>query len=280
MDESKEGGAAVSCDSAVTRSRSLGGSGVAPRALPGEFVRDPLHSARGRPVPRILVVSAEPESGDAIGAALGREGFEVVRAAGASEAVELAASDPPDALVVDTWLRDRSGFAVCRSLRESDATREVPVLMLTPADSELDNVLAFEAGADDAVRRPFYPRELALRVRALLRRRRIGRRLEDGGGVVACGPLRLDATRRAVRAFGHEATLGEIEFAIVAFLAQSPGRVFPRDEIVRAVWGADATRTARLVDAHVKSIRRKLGDAGACVESVRGIGYRISEKAE
>jgi DNA-binding response OmpR family regulator len=231
-------------------------------------------------VPRILVVSAEAESGDAIGSALLREGFEVMRATGAVDAVELAASDPPDALIVDTWLRDRSGFAVCRSLRESDATREVPVLMLTPADSELDNVLAFEAGADDAVRRPFYPRELALRVRAMLRRRRAARRAQDGGKVVACGALRLDPSRRVVQASGHEVSLGEIEFAIVAFLAKSPGRVFPRDEIVRAVWGPEAIRTARLVDAHVKSIRRKLGPAGACVESVRGIGYRISDKAE
>ncbi len=230
---------------------------------------------------RILVVSAEPDSGDAIRGALVREGFEVVRAGGAREAVERAGVEPPDAVVVDTWLRDRSGFAVCRTLRESGATREVPILMLTPADSEMDNVLAFEAGADDAVRRPFYPRELALRVRALLRRRRGGRRTqEEGGDLLRCGPLVIDPEGRSVRAFGRDVPLGEIEFAILAFLARSPGRVFPRTEIVRAVWGPDAVRTSRLVDAHVKSIRKKLGAGGACVESVRAIGYRISEKAE
>jgi DNA-binding response OmpR family regulator len=231
-------------------------------------------------MPRVLVVSADPDSGGAIGAALAREGFDVLRAGGAFEAVERVAAEPPDALVVDTWLSDRSGFAVCRSLRESGATRELPVLMLTPADSEMDNVLAFESGADDALRRPFFPRELALRVRALLRRRR-GRPLAPaGGGGLACGALAIDPSERSVRVHGRGVPLGEIEFAILVLLARSPGRVLARAEIVRAVWGPEVTRTARLVDAHVKSIRRKLGPAAALLESVRGVGYRLSDKAE
>jgi two-component system phosphate regulon response regulator PhoB len=231
-------------------------------------------------VPRVLVVSADPESGEAIGTALARESFEVLRAESALEAVERAATAAPDALVVDTWLRDRSGFAVCRQLRESEATRELPILMLTPADSELDNVLAFEAGADDAVRRPFYPRELALRVRALLRRRRTGGGADAAPELLRCGPLAIDPRSRVVSASGVDTSLGEIEFAILVCLARSPGRVLSRADIVRAVWGEGARRTPRLVDAHVKSIRRKLGAAGACVEAVRGIGYRLSDKLE
>jgi two-component system phosphate regulon response regulator PhoB len=229
-------------------------------------------------VPRVLVVGADGDGAEDVRRALAREGLEVSLAPTADDAVASARDVRADAVIVDALLRGRSGFAVCRLLRESEPTRELPILMLTPADSELDRVLAFEAGADDAVQRPYFPRELALRVRALLRRRRASAR-DDVEGVYAAGPMVVDTQRRAVRAFGSDVSLSEVEFSILSFLARSPGRVFGRDEIVRAVWGPAAARSARLVDAHVKSIRRKLGRAGALVESVRGIGYRVTDKA-
>jgi DNA-binding response OmpR family regulator len=225
-------------------------------------------------VPRVLVVSADPESGEAIGTALARESFEVLRAESALEAVERAATAAPDALVVDTWLRDRSGFAVCRQLRESEATRELPILMLTPADSELDNVLAFEAGADDAVRRPFYPRELALRVRALLRRADGERGAAEPP--LAHGPITLDQSRRSVLADGDSVALTEIEFALLALLLRRPSHVFTRDEILAEIWPDGAARTPRVVDTHVKGIRRKLGPAAWVLESLHGVGYRLA----
>lgn len=225
----------------------------------------------------VLVARSDPATGESVRKALEDDGLRVRLCGSAQEAIGLLRSELPDALVIDAFLPDRSGFAVCRMLREDRAARAIPILILTPESSEMDSILAFEAGADDAVARPFFARELALRVRALLRRYR---RAGDGtphDAIFVCGPITIDLAQRSVRVLGVEARLSEREFAVLGLLARHPGRVFPRDEILRDAWQSGERRSARVVDAHVKGLRRKLGVAGRLVETVRGTGYRLCE---
>jgi len=229
-------------------------------------------------VARVLVVDSDPAGRAELASCFSSAGFALAEAATADEAAQRLRDMSPNAVVLDMFLRDQSGFAVCRAIRENPDAKDVPILVVTRSTSDLDRILALEAGADDVVVRPFYPRELALRVRALLRRADGERTTADPP--LAHGPITLDPGRRSVLANGSSVALTEIEFALLALLLRRPSHVFTRDEILAEIWPDGAARTPRVVDTHVKGIRRKLGAAAWVVESLHGVGYRLAALPE
>jgi len=227
-------------------------------------------------VVRVLVVDSDTTGRQEICRALERSGFELLETSSAAEAGEVLRGEPPGAVVVDTLLSDQSGFAVCRTIRESPETKDVPVLMLSRSSSDMDRILALEAGADDVLARPFFPRELALRVRSVLRRSGPAPGSAREAAPLEYGPLRLDELRRSVTAGGVAVDLTGTEFAVLALLMSKPGRAFTREEILADLWSGAGGRTLRVLDTHVKGIRRKLGESAWILESVHGVGYRLA----
>ena len=171
-------------------------------------------------------------------------------------------------------LPDLPGTEVCRQLRSDPTLRELPVLMLTAKSEEVDRVVGFELGADDYVTKPFSPRELTLRVQAILRRSRTPASTDS---VLEHGQLQLDAERHRCHVDGGAVSLTAKEFRLLQTLMARPGRVMSRQRLLDEVWGSDITVTERTIDTHLKRLREKLGAAGDLIETVRGVGYRFAE---
>jgi two-component system phosphate regulon response regulator PhoB len=225
----------------------------------------------------VLLVDPESASDERIVRALADAHLHVRTASGGHEALKLAREAPPDLVIVELVLPDLSGIGLCRALRDDERLARVPIVMLTAQAAEMDRVVAFEVGVDDFVAKPCHPRELALRASAILRRTRQRR-----SGARAEGPLQLhalvvDPTQRSVRVGGHPIELTAKEFDVLVALMRHAGRVLSRQRILDSVWGAESRKTARVVDTHVKWIRRKLGPEGACIETLRGVGYRFTD---
>jgi len=223
---------------------------------------------------RILVVDDEPAIVDAVTYALRASGFEVDTFGDGESALEAARSnDGYDVLVLDVRLPGLSGIEICRRLRgESD----VPILILTAMDAEVDRVLGLEAGADDYVTKPFSVAELVSRVRAILRRRDLDR--ASGGGIRRVGLLELDVNRHEVRIDGRTIRLTPSEFRLLAFLAQEPERVYTRREIMQHLWDSTYVGDQRACDIHVSNLRRKIEDTPGRPQrlvTVRGVGYKL-----
>jgi DNA-binding response OmpR family regulator len=178
-------------------------------------------------------------------------------------------------VVLEAQLEDMSGLALCRRLRESAAGGSTLVLLVSRWTDEMDRILAFECGADDFAQDPFFPRELASRVQALLRRGRRPRG-EEEDGETRVGPLRVDLRKALVENEGRTVPLTWREFELLRLLAQERGRVVRRTELLGLLLGSPDAASPRLIDTHVKSIRRKLGSAGHLIETVRGVGYRLA----
>jgi two-component system phosphate regulon response regulator PhoB len=178
----------------------------------------------------------------------------------------------PDLLVLDVMLPDVSGLEVCRRLRRNPQTVRLPVIMLTARTDEVDRVVGFEVGADDYVPKPFSPRELVLRVEAILRRTIPA--VEVGPQVIALGDLVIDVPAHRVEVEGEEILLTALEFRLLLDLASRAGRVQSRDALLERVWGYSPDVETRTVDTHVKRLREKLGAGAAHIETVRGVGYR------
>jgi len=226
---------------------------------------------------RILLVEDEPAILESLAYVLGRDGFSVVLAKSAAEAEAAAAGGQIggqiDLVVLDLMLPDGSGFDLIRSWRAKQ--KPMPIIVLSSRDAEADRVAALESGADDYVTKPFSPREIVARVRAVLRRS------EGSPAALAVGPpLSTDARTRRATAAGRALDLTRVEFDLLATLLGSPGRVFTRAELIDRVWGDGFRITDRTIDSHVKGLRKKIGEAGAeptWIETVRGVGYRLSD---
>ncbi|HEY4882466.1 MAG TPA: response regulator transcription factor [Myxococcales bacterium] len=221
----------------------------------------------------ILLVDDEPAIRESLAFALRRDGFEVEEASTLREARSLA--EAADLVILDLVLPDGSGLPFLRSLRERS---DVPVIVLTSRDEETDRVVGLELGADDYVLKPFSPREVAARVRAVLRRASRAAQAEDKP--IRAGPLSLDASTRKAAIADRELGLSRTEFNLLALFLRSPGRVFERSQILEAVWGSDVVVGDRTVDVHVKALRRKIEEAGGdprVLETVRGVGYRLKD---
>ncbi len=224
--------------------------------------------------PRVLIVDDEPDLLELVRFHLSQAGYDVSVCVSGRDGLEQVRRRPPDLLVLDLMLPDLPGTEVCRQIRADAALADLPILMLTAKGEEVDRVVGFELGADDYVAKPFSPRELALRVGAILRRTRKepppARPLEQGG-------LRLDAERHRCEVDGVLVELTAKEFRLLATLMERPGRVMSRQTLLDRVWGTDITVTERTIDTHMKRLREKLGSAGDLIETVRGVGYRFSD---
>jgi DNA-binding response OmpR family regulator len=219
----------------------------------------------------VAVVDDEPDIVELVSVNLARAGYEVLGFGGAEDFFESLEKRQPDIILLDLMLPDMDGLEICRILKRDDRWSSIPVIMLTARSGEIDKVLGLELGADDYVTKPFSPRELLARVKAVLRRRPggpAGRRLD-------LGVLAIDTARYEVRVGGKRVELTPTEFRLLSFLASSRGYVFTRDEILDHLWGREKAVIDRTVDVHVRNLREKLGTAGRLIKNVRGVGYKI-----
>ena len=225
----------------------------------------------------ILLVDDEDAVQKVLSYPLERDGFRVVAARDGEEALAKFASEPIDLVVLDLMLPKLDGLEVCKRLR---AESEVPIIMLTARDDELDKVLGLELGADDYITKPFSIREFRSRVRALLRRASAPRPTQDGEVILAEG-LQIDLARRSVEVRGEPVQLTYVEFELLRTLASNPGRVYSRRMLLEALWGGADYREPRTIDVHVRHLREKLErDPGEpeYILTVRGVGYRFRDR--
>ena len=224
---------------------------------------------------RILVVDDEADILELIRYNLERAGHRVTGVSSGETALMAAAAAPPDLVVLDLMLPGVDGLTVCRRLKEATATREVPIIMVTARDTEADIVTGLSLGADDYVVKPFAPAVLVARVAALLRRK--GAAPVDEAAQITLHGIAIDPGRHQVTADGNTVPLTATEFRILHYLARRPGWVFTRGQIVDGVMGEGHPVTERSVDVQIAAIRKKLGNAGVVIETVRGVGYRVRE---
>ena len=221
---------------------------------------------------RILVVDDEKQIVDIVRGYLCREGYRVTAAYDGPSALEMARREPPDLVILDLMLPGLSGWDVCRKLRDDSA---VPIIMLTAREEIADRIVGLEIGADDYVSKPFDPRELVARVRAVLRR---GEPPAAPDEVIAHGDLRIETGSRQVSVAGRAVALTATEFDLLSVMARQPGRVFSRGQLLDRLQGDDYEGYERTIDSHVKNLRKKLApEAGTAhyINTVHGIGYRL-----
>jgi two-component system, OmpR family, alkaline phosphatase synthesis response regulator PhoP len=224
----------------------------------------------------ILVVDDEEDILELVRFTLSREGFTILCAASGEAAWDLLKTERVNLLVLDLMLPGMDGLELARRLKSEPRTQAVPIVMLSAKGEEADIVTGLELGADDYVTKPFSPRVLTARVRAVLRRQSQPESAEDE--VLEIEDLVIDSGRRSVTAGGSPVNLTYTEFQVLSFLARRPGWVFTRTQIVDAVRGDDYPVTDRSVDVQIVGLRKKLGDSGHYIETVRGVGYRFKEK--
>ena len=221
-------------------------------------------------MPNILIVDDEPNIVELASLYLEREGFRVEGASTGSEALSKQSTHGPDLVVLDLMLPDIDGFEVCRRIR---ARSGVPILMLTARKEDIDKIVGLELGADDYLTKPFNPRELVARVKAILRR--MHRPLE-ASEVITVADLVIDISRHDVKVGGKSITLRSKEFALLAVLAENLGIVMSREKLLELVWGYDFYGETRTVDVHINHLREKLAGSGVDIETLRGTGYRMT----
>jgi two-component system, OmpR family, alkaline phosphatase synthesis response regulator PhoP len=221
--------------------------------------------------PAILVVEDETSIASFVALYLKNAGYAVRTAATGTAALDAVAADQPALIVLDLMLPDIDGIEVCRRIR---TTSDIPILMLTARDEDVDKIIGLEVGADDYMTKPFNPRELVARVKSILRRATSERRLPESA-VIQHGDLVIDAGRREVRVADEEVQLAPKEFDLLWELLDHRGLVLTRDQLLERVWGYTFAGDTRTVDVHVRQLRRKLGDASPIV-TVWGVGYKVS----
>jgi two-component system phosphate regulon response regulator PhoB len=221
---------------------------------------------------RILVIDDDPDTRTALDRSLALDGHDRSYCTSGNEGVDAARRERPDLILLEQSLPDRTGAEVCRALAKSAATRDVPFVFVTSRAAEADRIRGFELGAADYVTKPFSPREVALRVRAVLRRSEAVAR----GHAQEFGALRIDPGAFRAWVDDGELDLTLLEFKLLLALYENRDRVQTRAELLERAWGVGVSITTRTVDTHVKRLRDKLGAAGAYVQTVRGIGYRFA----
>jgi len=224
---------------------------------------------------KILLVEDEKTLSKALKFSLEKEGFIVTVAYDGEEALEAVSRDEPQLIILDLMLPKIDGFEVCRTIRrESD----VPIIMLTARDEDIDKILGLELGADDYMTKPFNTRELLSRIRAILRR--TAHHTFSGNKMVRVGDIEIDLIKHRVSVKGREVSLTSKEYALLSFLASNPGRVFPRDMLLEEIWGYEYCGDARTVDVHIRHLREKIEESPAephYILTVWGTGYKFRE---
>jgi two-component system phosphate regulon response regulator PhoB len=222
----------------------------------------------------ILIIEDERDVVDLLALHLRKSGkFAVSTANDGASGLDKARNERPAFIILDLMLPKMPGLEVCKVLKTDPATRHIPIMMLTAKAEEIDRIVGLEFGADDYVTKPFSPREVILRIKAILRR---GEARQDDERLTA-GAITIDPARHNVSVEGKRVNLTSIEFKLLCTLIQRRGRVQARDRLLNDVWGYESVIDTRTVDTHVRRLREKLGKAGTAVETVRGFGYRLRE---
>jgi two-component system, OmpR family, phosphate regulon response regulator PhoB len=222
---------------------------------------------------KILIIEDEADVADLLSLNLRNAGFKVSTAADGASGLQKVRDDRPDFIILDLMLPRMSGLEVCKILKSDTATSHIPILMLTAKAEEIDRIVGLEFGADDYVTKPFSPREVVLRIGAIMRRADAKEEEEH----LAVGSIVIDASRHEVSVNGKRVNLTSLEFKLLRTLMQRRGRVQARDRLLNDVWGYESVIDTRTVDTHVRRLRKKLGKAADVIESVRGFGYRLRE---
>jgi phosphate regulon transcriptional regulator PhoB len=228
---------------------------------------------------RIAIIEDEADIVEMVRYNLRKDGFEVESFARGREGLEHLRRNPPDLLLLDIMLPDEDGFSICRQLRADERLKDLPVVFLTARGEEIDRIVGLEIGADDYVVKPFSPRELVARVKAILRRQA---RPTEKSELVEIRGLRLDARTQDVTVRGNPVQLSALEFKLLYFLASHPRQIFARERLLDEVWGRDCSVTLRTVDVHIRRLREKIEahpDEPEYIGTVRGAGYRMLAEA-
>jgi two-component system phosphate regulon response regulator PhoB len=248
---------------AIVTQRSLTG--------PAAWLRNPAPKIMST---RILIADDEDDVRELVARQLKAAGYTAILAADGAEAIEKARKEKPALLVLDIMMPGMTGIDACKAMRGDSLTARMPILFLTAKTDEIDRVLGLELGADDYMTKPFSPRELILRIKAILRRM-AG---PDEGDILRIGDITIDRTRHTVRVKSKALELTATEFKLLSLLLERRGRVQSRERLLSDVWGYDSYIDTRTVDTHVRRLREKLGSAADAIETVRGFGYRVSEE--
>ena len=220
----------------------------------------------------ILVVDDEADVREVVQLNLGREGYEVDTAADGSEALVALRKRLYAAAIIDTMMPGMDGLSLCREIRQDPQLRTLPILLLTARDSETDQIVGLEVGADDFVSKSASPRLIATRVKNLLRRSQVAG--NETATALTFGELIIDRSRREVRSPEGTVALTTLEYDLLTLLAENTQRVFSREDLLKAIWD-EVVVSDRTVDVHIKNLRRKIGAEGNRIETVRGVGYRV-----
>jgi two-component system phosphate regulon response regulator PhoB len=225
----------------------------------------------------ILIIEDEKDIVDLVEYHLRQSGFTVIRALDGPSGLEQARKELPSLIILDLMLPGMDGKDICRALKSNPLTQSLPILMLTAKGEEADRVIGFELGADDYVTKPFSPRELVLRVKAILRRKEVP---AEGEKMIRIGDLLIDIDRHLVSVKNSPVQLTSTEFKLLVELASNRGRVQTRERLLDKVWGYTYEGYARTVDTHIRRLREKLGPLEDFIETMRGVGYRFREREE
>ncbi len=225
---------------------------------------------------RILIVEDEPDIAEVLAYNLGKDGFAVELADRGDEALAQIRRDPPDLILLDLMLPGLDGLELTRALKRNAATAGIPLIMLTARGEEVDRIVGFELGADDYITKPFSPREVVLRAKAVLRRAPLAEEKDSGTGRLEIGSLILDPEAHRCAVDGEEISLTATEFRLLHVLIERAGRVQTRGRLLSDVWGYVDDIDSRTVDTHIRRLRRKLGPEAERIETVIGVGYRLT----
>jgi two-component system phosphate regulon response regulator PhoB len=224
----------------------------------------------------ILIADDEPDVLQLVASNLVSAGFNVLSAADGQAALTIACRSQPSLAILDIIMPELTGFDVCKALKANPTTANIPIVMLSARPTEVDRVVAFELGVDDFVTKPFSPRELVLRVKAILRSIRAQK---TEAGSIEAGAICVDRERHSVTVAGNDVDLTAIEFKLLCILLQAKGRAQTRETLLTEVWGLDSDIGGRTVDTHLRRLRDKLGAAARQIQTVRGFGYRLDDVA-
>jgi two-component system alkaline phosphatase synthesis response regulator PhoP len=223
---------------------------------------------------KVLIIDDENDLIELVRYNLNKEGFDVISATDGEAGIVSALKNKPDAVIIDLMLPGMDGLEVCKALRARNETSRTPIIILTAKAAESDRIVGLEIGADDYVTKPFSARELAARLKALLRRTQGKKRTST---LLRHGKLSIDSNSHEVLCGGRAVRLTATEYRILQFMALHPGHVFSRNNIIENVLGRDVTVLDRTIDVHMMALRRKLGECGGWIETIRGFGYKFRE---
>ncbi len=226
---------------------------------------------------KILIIEDDPDICELIRQNIAKENWKTIKASNGRVGLEKISKSNPDMIILDLMLPEIDGKEICRTIKGNSATKNIPIIMLTAKSDEMDRIIGLELGADDYITKPFSPRELILRMKAVFKR--IDKTNNTNTTKFSFNKLEIDFEKRFVSYKNTPLYLTKVEFDLLGTLIKRPGIVFSRDDLLDLVLGIDAHVESRTIDMHISNLREKLEDFGKYIESVRGIGYRLSERA-